>query len=257
LGQTREDGFEVLDGENGQVHRYDLAGRWLASERVTMAGWPVAASIAPNARGFLLQILMGEAGAWWHELVGVSPGSQTVSSFARLPTPSRDAEPGYLQKGRPLWAVVGRSVVTMWSDRPSIEVHDQDGMVRRRIELPLTRRDLTERDVAHQVARVGALASSLRPGSAALTNMLYPLSDTVFGMFVSNLWRAEEDPVLPEEAIYWRLLTLHGEYLGFVRQPADFRFLGLGSGSIWARLLDERLEPRLVEFELVNTEDSS
>jgi hypothetical protein len=138
----------------------------------------------------------------------------------------------------------------MWSDRPSIEVYDQQGRLARRIELPLSRRTLTEADVARERARVGAMAASLRPGSAALTNVLYPVNDSVFGMFTSALWGAAEDPPIPEDVIYWRLFTLRGEYVGFLRQPDDFRFLGVGAGTMWARLLDARLEPRVVELRL-------
>lgn len=257
LGQSDRDGFEILDGGNRQVHRYGPDGEWLHSEPIEVGGWPIDAGRAPDDTGFLLQLLVSEERAWWNELVRVAMDEPSVVRFGRLPPPSADAEPGRLQRGRALWTVTGRHVVSMWSDRPTIEIHDAQGTLERRIELPLSRRTLTESDVAREIARFGAMAANLRPGSAALTNMLYPVSDTVFGMFTSNLWGSAEDPPIPEDVVYWRLFTLRGEYLGFLRQPDDFRFLGNGSGTLWARLLDERLEPRLIELELVRARGSS
>lgn len=250
LRQVADGSFEVLDGGNRQLHHYGAHGAWLGSTPVEVAGWPIDAAPSPAGDGFLIQLLTGQGADWRNELVRVAEGSGALAPFTQLPKPSANAEPGRLQRGRALWSPVGQSVVAMWSDRPSVYVYDEEGTLVREIRLPLSRRSLTEADVSRQRARFGALAANLRPGPAALTNMLYPVSDTIFGMFTNHLWRAAEDPEIPEDVIYWRLLTLGGEYLGFVQQPEDFRFLGPGAGTLWARVLDERLEPMLVELVL-------
>jgi hypothetical protein len=168
----------------------------------------------------------------------------------RLPEPQPGAELGSIQKGRALWAVLPRAVVAMWSTVSSVEVHDSAGRLIRTIRLPLTRRVLTERDIAVQVKRYGSMARGLEPGPAALTNMLYAVNDSVFGMLMSGLWGAAEDPPLPDGSKFWRLFSVTGEYLGVVRQPDGFRYLGRGDGTLWARVLDENAEPVIVEFEL-------
>ena len=85
----------------------------------------------------------------------------------------------------------------------------------------------------------------------ALTNLLYPVKDTVFAMYQSSRWRAAEDPVLPADRMMWRLLAESGEYVGAVWLPEGFTYLGNGVGSIWGKVLDERGIPIIQELELV------
>lgn len=250
LSETADGSFEVVDGSNRQIHRYADDGMWLGSERLEVGGFPLEVRSTPDRRGYLVSLQVSSDAGWWNELVEVR-AHHDPTPFARLPEPSPGAEPGLIQQGGARWTVMPNAVVAMWTTRPSIYVHDAAGSLTRTIELPLTRRNLTDRDIAQQVVRHGGIAARLQPGPAALTNMLYPVNDTVFGMFLSDLWRAAEDPPIPPGNIYWRLFTVRGEYLGVVQQPEDFRYLGLDTGTLWARLLDENLEPVLAELELV------
>ena len=202
------DRYEVYDASNQQVHTYSDTGEWLGSSSLELDGW--AMDLQPGPRGgALLQSLQRSDEAWWNELKEIQSGHVRSGEFMRLPEPPPGAEPGPIQKGRALWAVLPDAVVAMWSTAPSIAVHDSAGELIRVIRLPLTRRVLTERDIAVQIARHGSIARTLEPGPAALTNMLYSVNDSVFGMFMSNLWGAEEDPPLPEGSII--LAPLHVE----------------------------------------------
>jgi hypothetical protein len=138
----------------------------------------------------------------------------------------------------------------MWAYLPSVRVHAADGSLIREIRLPFTRRVMTPAEIEAQIAQFGEIARGLRPGPMGLTNVLYAAGDTVFGMFLAGMWRAAEDPVLPP-GIWWRLFTLRGAYVGVVEQPEDFRYLGQGDGTFWARVLDENAYPVLQELELV------
>lgn len=82
--------------------------------------------------------------------------------------------------------------------------------------------------------------------------MLYQVGDSTFGMLTSRLWRAKQDPVIPAGELLWRLFTVRGAYVGVVRQPPDFRYLGRGVGTIWVRTLDGRGVPVLQELRLVS-----
>lgn len=251
LTETEDGTLVVVDGSNRQVHRYSNAGAWLTSIRMGLDASTGRVRQRPHGGGYLVEVLHRSETAWWRELHLVDAGSGDSEFFLRLPEPSPYAEPGRIQRGRVLWTVLSEGVVSMWSDRPSLNVHDQDGILVREIRLPLTRREISERDIAEQVEQYGGIARSLLPGPAALTNMLYAANDTVFGMFLSELWRAAEDPSLPVARIYWRLFTIRGEYLGVAQQPDDFWFLGRGHGTIWARVLDGRGYPVIQELELV------
>lgn len=247
-----EDGtLVVVDASNRQVHRYSRTGAWLTSITMGLDASTGRVGQRPHGGGYLVEVLQGSETAWWRELHVVDAGTGDSEFFLRLPDPSLYAEPGRIQRGRVLWTVLSEGVVGMWSDRPSLKVYGQDGILVREIRLPLTRREITERDIAEQVKRYGGMARSLRTGPAALTNMLYAASDTVFGMLLSGLWRGAEDPALPAGQIYWRLFTIRGEYIGVAQQPQDFRFLGTGPGTLWARVLDGNGYPVIREFELV------
>lgn len=244
------DEYRVYDPANQQVHSFAGKGDWIGSRRLELDGWALELQAAPGG-GALLQTLQRSPESWWNELHLLDEDAESASEFMTLPAPARGSAPGKIQKGRVLWASFPSGVVSMWSTTPQMEVHDVTGRLSRVVNLPLEVRNLTDQDIALQVKRVGALASRLEPGPAALTNMLYPVNDTIVGMVVSSLWRAEGDPELSAETILWRLFSLTGEYLGWVEQPADFRFLGSGHGTIWARILDARAEPLILELALV------
>jgi hypothetical protein len=249
-------GVVILDSANRQIHQYSSMGDWQGSQALTTTLGVGLAQPDVGGSGYLLELLRQRESEWWRELAWVNANTGTSTFFARLPDPSPGAELGGLQRGRALWTVLPDGVVGMWSDRPVVNVYDDAGSLVRRLELPLTRRTLTDQDIEAQVARAGGIARSLRPGPAALTNMLYTVNDTVFGMFFSSLWRAAEDPPVSVGEIYWRLFTIRGEYLGVVRQPEDFKYLGRGDGTMWMSILDELGNPVLQEVVLAPRDGS-
>lgn len=250
FAETDEGVLVVLDRVNRQVHRYSLDGAQISSERLGVDTFSGKAIRGPRGDSFLLEVFRPSDDEWHSELMRVDALSASAAFFLRLPDPPAYAEPGRIQQGRALWTVLGEAVVSMWSDRPIVQVDGPAGQPLREIHLPLTRRRITERDIDEQIQHFGGIARILRPGPAALTNELYAVSDTVFGMFTSGLWRAAEDPDLPVGKIWWRLLTIRGEYLGVLPLPEDFKVLGTGSGSLWARVLDDRGYPVIQELEL-------
>lgn len=245
--------ISILDARNRQLHGYSLDGQSLGSEPIDASGSGGKSLPAPNG-GFLSEMLHVAENEWYRALVRVDDEGG-VTSVARLPGPSEFAEPGRIQRGRVVWTVVGTHIVGMWSDRPRVVIYEAGGSVVRELELPLTRRELTARDIADQIEEHGAIARSLQPGPAALTNELYPVGDSIFGMFTTQLWKAEGDPDLGPSGVWWRLFTVRGEYIGVVELPADFWPLGPSPRGTWARVLNASGEPVVQELELVR-EDS-
>lgn len=240
----------VLDPRNRQLHEFSPAGDAQESAPVRLSGGGGKSQPAPGPDGFLAELIQTDDQAWHRELVRTVKDGPPAS-LARLPEPSPQAEPGRIQQGRVIWSVVGEHIVAMWSARPRITVYDAHGTVVRQIDLPLTRREITERDIADQVAFHGGIARSLRPGPAALTNEVYTLGDSIFGLYTAELWKANEDPDLEIGRVWWRLFSVRGEYVGVVALPVEFWPLGPTARGVWGRVLNERGEPVIQELELV------
>ena len=163
------------------------------------------------------------SGTEWHwEIERVDAVSGDVQRLLRLPDQPPYDEPGNIQQGRDVWTVLAGAVVGMWTDHPSIMVYGGDGAPVRKIRLPLTRLRITDRDIQDQIELYGEMASGMRPGPTSMTNELYAVNDTVFGMFTSQLRRAAENPILPHGRRWWRLLSVRGEYLGVLALPDDY-----------------------------------
>ena len=150
-----------------------------------------------------------------------------------------------------MWTQVGDVVVSMWSSRPEYFIHDLDGELLREVKLPWERRTIREADIQKQVEEYGEIATSLRVGPAALTNEFFAVSDSVFGMFQSDIWRPEGDPSLPPGRAIWRLFSVTGSYLGVFELPEDFWPLGRDGDTMWIRSADEAGVPVLRKMRLV------
>lgn len=253
LAETSE-GFAVLDPRNRRIHRYSPSAELISRERLQVDNVAGKAVASRRGGGFLLEVLEASQDEWHREVVRVDAIDGATDPMARLPDPPSYAELGRIQRGRVVWTSVNGRVVGMWSDRPTLSVFDRDGSLAREIQLPITRRVLTERDIQAQIDEYGAIARRLRPGPAALTNELYTLGDSIFGLFTSELWKAAEDPPLAVGRVWWRLFTVRGEYVGVVALPEDFWPLGVSERGIWARVLDESGYPLIQELELVRRE---
>jgi hypothetical protein len=234
--------FVAFDGGNRHVHRFSSDGTLLSSVPILSEGSVGKSLPAPPGDAFLVEGFRSSDERWFRVLERVEVSSGRSSELFRLPEPSSDAAPGNIQRGRVVWTVVGRSVAGMWTTRPSIVVYDERGAVVREIRRPLRPRSLTERDIRLQIEAVGGLAASLRPGPTPLTNELFPVADSVFGMLVTSIQGAARDGEVPVGHHWWRLFTVRGEYLGLLPLPGDydaFRVLGSGGGLLWALVVDD------------------
>jgi len=238
-------GFSALDIVNRQVHRFTETGEQLESLPFR-PGMGVAGGAAMPGTGALLVVYPDNSGA---KLASFDVDGNVVSMMGELPVRPPGVELGTLHRGRPMWTAIPSASITMFSAAPIVELHLADG-TSRRLELPLTQRRITSGEIEQRMAQYPAFASSLEPGPAALTNFIYPVADSVFGLLLSDLWRAEEDVGLPRDSIYWRLFSTNGEYLGVTGQPDGYRFLGLGDGTLWARTLNDVGQPALAELRL-------
>lgn len=242
----------VFDSGNRHVHRFQTTGTLVSStpfDTDVIARKPL---LLPDRPSFLVEGFHSDEGGW-HNVLDRVELSGEASRLLRLPTPPEGAQPGDLQVGRAIWTVLDESVVTMWSATPVLTVHSQTGDKVREIRLPLTSRRVTERDIAKEVQRVGVMASSMRPGPTAMTNDLFAFSDSVFGMLLTDIRRAAEDPPLPPGEIWWRLFSVRGEYLGVLEPMGDyesFQLVGRGSGTVWVKSLDEHGFPIIREVRL-------
>ena len=100
-------------------------------------------------------------------------------------------------------------------------------------------------------ARAKGQDDRLAVGPFAITNGLFAVDDSIFGMYQSRVWRAAEDPAPPEDQTIWRLISVTGEYMGFLRLPDGFWLLAGGSeGVLWASVLDENAVPVIQELAL-------
>lgn len=248
----------LYDYANQRIHRFELTGEPVSSVGL---GFESTASRVMTFRGtesFLVESLVYRDSVWARELVETDFDGALVDGFSPLPPMPAGVEPGRIQRGRVLWAVVGDRVVAMSSGEPSLEVRDNEGELLRRIELPLSPRRLTERDIAEQVEEYGPVIRRMfAPGPVALTNLLYTVNDSVFGMFLSHVFRAEEESAPDPGVVLWRLLTLSGEYLGFVTVPEDFLYLGSSADGIWARVLDPQGLPLIQLLSIAGPSASS
>lgn len=251
IAQATDGTIVAMDADNRQLHEYSENGTYVASQRLEVDAYPLKVLAWPEGSGFLVELFRRFEDGITRELGSVGFVSGAVQPFLQLPEPARGSEPGTIQRGRALWTILDKDVVVMRSDQPFVRIYDHDGVLIREIRFPWSNRVITEADISEQVAHYGDIARSLRPGPAALTNELYAINDSVFGMFLSSLWRAEEDPPLPAGRKLWRMFTLRGEYAGVVWLPEDFRFLGYGAGTIWARVLNESGIPVIQELELL------
>lgn len=241
--------LEVLDPRNRQLHTFSRSGEWLSSESIDLGGGRKARR-HPHDPGFLLEAFRETEGAWYTVLIHWQPGASTPEPLLTLPEPDDGVAPGRIQGGRVLWTLAGENIVTMWSARPTMLVFGLDGKLRRRIDLPWTRREITDRDIQEQAEHYGFHASGLRPGPAALTNEMYTVNDTIVGLYQSVLWRPAEDPAIPFGAPIWRLFTVSGEYVGVLSLPRDFLPLGRTGNSLWISTSDDDARPVLQEVEL-------
>ncbi len=244
-------GLRVLDPANRQLHAFGLEGTRLGSAPLDAPALLLKTIPILDADAFVAEILAPERGPrGTHDLVRVDGVSGALRTLATLPDWPDDARPGTIENGRPLWTLTGEHLVTMRSDLPVIRVYTLDGALRREVRLPLSERQHTEEDIRREVADMGALAAGQRPGPMAITNELYPAGDTVVAMYQSARWRAAEDPALPDGRVVWRLVSIHGAYLGSAMMPEGFLFLGAGHGTVWGRVLDDAGVPWIVELAL-------
>jgi len=250
LSENPDGSLRVLARANRQVLTYGPDGTYLGSERLEFEEYPFKSLPAPDTEGHFVEVGTRGPGAWVRRVARVELDPPRLLPGVELAEPAPGARGTGIQYGRALWSVVGEHLVTMRSENPTVTVHDLSGNLVREIRLPLSRRTLSESDIQEQISLHGPIARSLEPGPAALTNELYAASDSVFGMLMSALWRAAEDPRSFPDELWWRLFSLHGRYIGMVRVPEDVNWLWQGSDRFWAFSVTADGEPVIQELML-------
>lgn len=247
LGELSDGTLTVFDRSNRQLHLFSGDGTWIRSHRVRLEV-PGDGFQIPNRDSYAISVYRQIDGIWGWELLELDARGGEIAPLLPPQRPSEEIRPGPIQRGRQLWARSPHSFLTMFSTQATVRVYDHVGQIVRRIELPMTQRILSEGDITEQIRLHGNIARRLEVGPAALTNMLYVPGDSIFALFLSNLWRAAEDPSLPAGQIYWRLFTEGGRYLGVLEIPENFRYLNRGRGTTWARVFDDDLNPVIQEL---------
>jgi hypothetical protein len=246
--QAEGGSLAVLDTSNRHVHRFDLAGNLLSSDPIWRGLYKAVPT--PDGAGFLIETVDSDETRWWNSLLQLSVSDPSPAELLRLPRPAQGSVAGEIQGGRAIWTLLGDEIVGMWTTRSTVTVWNRAGQPIRELLLPLTTRRLTESEIERELAEHGAMASSLETGPTPFTNELWSVDDSTFAMLLSSLRRAAEDPPLPSGTLYWRLITLRGEYLGTAELPEGFRFLGRGSETIWGRRLLPDGLPVIEEYRL-------
>lgn len=251
FSEAKDGSVHVLDRGNRQVHVFAPDGSYRGSERLDLTEFASKTLPSPDGLSHFAELTAPRSDGRTRRLARLRSVPPEVAPVMDLPSLAGGVRAGDIQRGRVLWSVVGRNVVAMRSDVPVVMVHDFSGKLVREIHLPLTRRTITEGDIREQVAHHGDIARTLETGSAALTNELYAVNDTVFGMFLSALWRAAEDPPLPVGEIWWRMFSTRGAYVGVARVPDGVTWLWQGGERLWAAVLTEAGLPVIQELTLV------
>lgn len=250
LTQDPDGTLRILAHTNRQVLSYSPDGTYLGSERLDFSEVPFKSLPHPNGRAHLVEVATGRPGAWVRRVAVAEVNPPALLGGVDLAEPAPSARGPGIQFGRALWTVLRDRVVTMRSERPVLTVHSLDGDLVREIRLPLNARTLTESDIERQIALDGPIASRLEPGPAALTNELYAVNDSVFGMFLGGLWRAADDPPIPGGEIWWRMFSVRGRYIGVAPVPADLSWLWHGEDRFWAYRVTSDGRPVLQELTL-------
>jgi hypothetical protein len=250
LSQDSDGTLRIWARTNRQVLMYGPEGDYLGSERLDFSELPFKSLPHPSGRAHFVEVATGEPGAWVRRVAQAELNPPGLLAAVDLAEPGPGARGTGIQYGRALWTVLGEHVLTMRSERPVVTVYGLDGDLVREIRLPLTPRTLTESDIQEQITFYGPIANGLEPGPAALTNELYAANDSVFGLFLSGLWRAAEDPPIPAGEIWWRMFSVHGRYIGVVRVPEDLTWLWQGGDRYWAFRVTADGRPVLQELTL-------
>ncbi len=188
---------------------------------------------------------------WMISLGRLDPETGETRRFVSLPAPPVI---GRIQTGRPIWTAVKGGLVTSRSDKAEFEVFGEEGALVRMIRLPLSRRHLTQAEIDWQIRKFGAIARSLEVGPMAIFNEMYAFGDSIFGLFQSDLWRAAEDPEIPEDQRIWRLISVSGNYMGAFPKPDDFTPLWIGDRTMWGVALDSTGIPWIQRRRLIPPE---
>lgn len=242
----------AMGRRNRRVHRYSPDGSLQSSRQIERRGLLLRALVRPGTDEVYVELF-------------IPPRRQpTAATIARVDVDSglvqdrlvdlpNDPAPGpgpTIQPGRSLWTALQSGVVTARSDLPSFRYYSYEGELIREIRLPLSKRELTQADIRRAKDQLGGFARFFVPGPIAITNGLYAVDDSLFGMYQSSIWRAAEDPRLPPGRSVLRLVSVTGEYMGVLWLPREFRLLGSGQGVLWGTVPDVHGVPIIQELTL-------
>lgn len=240
----------ILNSDNSRVLRYSRDGELLSTQRFDSDGFLMDLRIQPGTGSIFGEVFVPRANRL--RLIDLESGIHR--EVIALPELAPDQSVGRIQAGRPLWTVLRSGVVTLRSDVAAFRFFTGSGTLVREIRLPLSKRRLSPLDVQREIAQHGAIARGvLTVGSIAITNGLYTIDDSIFATYHSDLWRAEEDPRIPEDQVY-RLMAVSGDYLGTLSLPDGFQILAGRNGRLWGKVIDTEGVPIIREVLLVRPE---
>jgi hypothetical protein len=247
LAEAEDGSLAVFDYGNRRVHRYTRDGSELGEHPVDALLVNGEVMRAPDGQSFLAET-MRSSEFYYHDLYRVDFDTGEAERLLSLPDLPAGEEYTW-QSGRALWTALAGGVVGMWGGTTEFSRYAEDGSVRRRVRLPLSKRRLTDDDIADIARDAPRAAQSLEPGPMGLTNYLFPVNDSLFGMLTGGMWRAAGDPELPAGVQLWRLFDPDGRYVGVMNSEA---VLGRGDGeTFWIKELDEHFYPIMREVRLV------
>ena len=251
LGALKDGSVAVLDVGNRRISRFSASAEFLGSQRLEISGYPRKSAFDPAAQQFVVEVLSGtNVAGYGHRLVRVEATTGKERPLANLPPNPPGKRPGDIQAGRPLWAMLDDRIVMISSERPEVGVVDGTGRRVAGFELPWSRRELTNAEIQVQIAAFGRIAGGLRPGPIAMTNEIFPVTDEIFALLRTALWRPAGASPTEVGEIHWHLVRLDGRELGTIPLPEGFQMLWYEDGKIWASTLDAGGVPRLNRFSL-------
>ncbi len=250
LWEGVDESLLILNPENSHILRYSRDGEFLSAQRFVSDVMLMDLRIQPGTSRIFGEVFVPRV----NHLRRIDLESGIHEEVIALPALSPDQTPGRIHRGRPLWTVLRSGIVTARSDVAAFRFFTGSGALVREILLPLSERRLTSMERQRRIAQYGDIARSLEVGPIAITNGLYAIDDSIFGTRQSNMWRAEEDPSIPEDQVVLRLMSVSGEYLGALPLPDGFQILAGGNGRLWGTAPDTDGVPIIREVLLVRPE---
>jgi hypothetical protein len=241
-GEIRGDGVVLLPGPgdtltvvelwgNRRIHRFSRTGR-LLSETPLPVGFSAAQAVGPTHDDIAAAYFQPAAGGYVDIVGYIDLRTGAVRSFTALP--ERVPAPGNRQPlfhPISLWgAIPGGGAVIGMTDGGTFRYHDEDGVVRREIRLPMTAREVTRESAAEALEGLAAFTAGVaaEPSPERIHShhriafRIEAVGDSLFALVHKGRSSPAEDPVLGADETAWRLYHVTGVPAGVIRFPVGF-----------------------------------